>query len=144
MRLGSARSHAGNVLAGTGAKPPTSLLDGGVQEMNAVHVEQWRQTSAYFNGEAVLVEVLAQPNTGASQVVVTAVTVDLSGPAPESQCGTTDDRVLSSDPRAGRLLPIGCTGWLINDCNSCALTAGHCTSNIQVLQFNVPLSILAA
>ena len=50
------------------------------------------------------------------------------------------ERIASNDPRSGRLLPIGCTGWLINDCQTCALTAGHCTGNISVLQFNVPLS----
>lgn len=132
---------SGSVLAGDGAKLRiTSYLDGAVQELNALHVEQWRRTSAYFNGDTVLVEVVAQPHTGANRVVLSGVTADITGATPESICGATDDRVLSSDPRAGRLLPIGCTGWLINDCGSCALTAGHCTSNITVLQFNVPLS----
>jgi len=132
---------AGSVFDGTGAVLRiTSLYDAAVQELNAVHLEQWRNTSAYFNGDEVLVEVLAQPGSGHSRVVLEAVTVDLSG-LPESICGPTDDRVLSSDNRAGRLVPVGCTGWVINDCSSCMLTAGHCTgANLQVLQFNVPLS----
>jgi len=132
---------AGSVFDGTGAVLRiTSLYDAAVQELNAVHVGQWRNTSAYFNGDEVLVEVLAQPGSGPSRVVLEAVTVDLSG-LPESICGPTDDRVLSSDNRAGRLVPVGCTGWVINDCNACMLTAGHCSgTNLQVLQFNVPLS----
>lgn len=131
----------GSVFEGTGSiLRITSLYDGAVQELNAVHVEQWRKTSAYFNGDEVLVEVLAQPGSGANRVVLAAVSTDLAG-APESICGPTDDRVLSSDNRSARLVPIGCTGWLINDCNTCSLTAGHCSgANLQVMQFNVPLS----
>lgn len=134
---------AGDVLAGTGAVLRlTSFYDGAVQELNAIHVEQWQRTSAYFNGDSVLVEILALPGTGPSRVVVSHVVASLSG-LPESICFDVDDRVLSSDPRAGRLLPVGCTGWIINDCNSCQLTAGHCSTsagNLDVLQFNVPLS----
>jgi V8-like Glu-specific endopeptidase len=132
---------AGSDFAGDGSLLRiTSLYDGAVQEMRAVHVEQWRSTSAYFNGGDLLVEVLAEPGTGPNRVVVAAVTTDLSG-TPESICGPTDDRVLSNDNRSARLVPIGCTGWLIDDCNTCALTAGHCTGgSMQVMQFNVPLS----
>jgi V8-like Glu-specific endopeptidase len=134
---------SGDVLAGTGSiLRITSLYDGAEQTQNAIHAQQWQNTSAYFNGASVLVEVLAHPGTGESRVVLSHVVSSLSG-APESICGPTDDRVLSSDPRAGRLLPVGCTGWIINDCNSCQLTAGHCSTSpgsLDVLQFNVPLS----
>jgi hypothetical protein len=41
-----------------------------------------------------------------------------------------------------RLLPVGCTGWLIDDCHQCLLTAGHCAAgDMQVAEFNVPLSL---
>jgi V8-like Glu-specific endopeptidase len=134
---------SGDALAGTGSSLRiTSLYDGAEQTQNAIHAQQWQNTSAYFNGESVLVEVLAHPGTGESRIVLSHVVSSLSG-APESICGPVDDRVLSSDARAGRLLPVGCTGWLIDDCNSCALTAGHCSTSpgsLDVLQFNVPLS----
>ena len=131
---------SGDVLAGNGAVLRiTSWLDGDTQELNARHLQQWQNSTAYFNGDTVQVEVLAQPNTGASRVAMRAVDAGIATTA-ESQCGQVDDRVLSSDPRSGRLLPVGCTGWLINDCRTCALTAGHCTGNISVLQFGVPLS----
>lgn len=35
----------------------------------------------------------------------------------ESICGTTDDRVASSNVRVGRIMPIGCTGWQMLDNN---------------------------
>jgi len=57
-----------------------------------------------------------------------------------------DDRVPCDDPRVGRIMPLGCTGWLIS--SGCVLTAGHCASTpqrraaMQWLEFNVPLSAL--
>jgi len=120
----------------------TSLRDGQFQTQHLVHVEEWRDTSAYFNGDSVLVELWACPGTGPNQLTIGAV---LAGPAlpagTDDICGPTDDRVLSTDPRIGRLDPVGCTGWLIDDCNKCFLTAGHCTgSSMQIIEFNVPLS----
>ena len=130
----------GDLWAGNGAiLRLTSWLDGDVQEMNSMHVDQWQHSSAYFNGDTVQVEILAHPGTGPARVKLRAADAGLPAPQ-ESQCGPVDDRILSNDPRSGRLLPIGCTAWLIDDCRGCSLTAGHCTGNISVLQFNVPLS----
>ena len=133
---------AGDPLAGTGAELRiTSMLDGGLQIMNAIEVERWERSTAYFNGDSLVVEVWARPGTGTSRVQLEAMdmgTPPLLGTA--SICGPNDDRLPSTDPRSGRLLPVGCTGWLIQDCAGCFLTAGHCTGNIQVIQFNVPPS----
>jgi V8-like Glu-specific endopeptidase len=118
----------------------TSFEDAAVQTMNARHVRQWQHTSAYFNGDAVLVEVLAFPGTGDSVVRMSEVTAGLPPVEPDSICGPTDDRLPSEDPRAARLLPVGCSGWMINDCGHCFITAGHCTGSLSVVQFNVPLS----
>lgn len=119
----------------------TSLLDGAVQTQHLRHIGEWRDTSAYFNGDSVLVELLAHPNTGENRLIIATTK---AGPAVPVQthtiCGPVDDRVLSYDQRVARNQPTGCTSWLINDCNHCFLTAGHCTGNLQVVQFNVPLS----
>ncbi len=133
---------AGDALAGTGARVRMiSALDGGTQELDAIRASQWQLTSAYFNGDTVLVELVAPPFASGSRAVVSQVSAGLPPIPEESQCGATDDRVLSSDPRAARIVPVGCTGWLIDDCQRCFLTAGHCTgSSFQVVQFNVPLS----
>ncbi len=60
-------------------------------------------------------------------------------PTPESICGP-DDRVTTNDPFVGRLMPIGCTGWLIQD--GVALTAGHCYpgEQMEIIEFGVPRS----
>ncbi|MBL8759916.1 MAG: hypothetical protein JNL50_01305 [Phycisphaerae bacterium] len=118
----------------------TSLLDGGVQWLNAETAGQWRLTSAFMNGEAVLVELFAAPGTGPSRVVMTKVTVGEDGPDQRSICGTVDNRVLSFDDRNARH-SVGCSSWVINDLNSMFMTAGHCgTSGGHVMQFKVPLS----
>lgn len=120
----------------------TSLHDGAVQWLSAEHLSQWSYTSAYFNGDAVRVELLAAGDTGPSRVVILSAIAGVSdSPVDRTICNTVDDRVLSDDPRAGRLQSVGCTAWLFNDLNSTFLTAGHCTiTATSVVQFNVPLS----
>ncbi|MCK6446994.1 MAG: hypothetical protein L6Q99_11425 [Planctomycetes bacterium] len=119
----------------------TSYLDGATQELDQLRAREWRNTTAYFNGDTVQVELLAHPGTGENRLVLERVEAGEPADPTKSQCGPTDDRVLSSDPRSARAMPIGCTAWMINDCNHCFLTAGHCCcSSLQVMEFNVPLS----
>lgn len=120
----------------------TSVQDGHTQSMHARHVRQWRNTSAYFNGNAVDIEVVADPGSDPCRVQIAGATVGSIAASPRNICGATDDRVLSTDPRAGRIVPVGCTSWLIGDANYCQLTAGHCvvSGNAEVIEFNVPIS----
>ncbi|MEE2939047.1 MAG: hypothetical protein VX460_01550, partial [Planctomycetota bacterium] len=133
---------AGDPLAGNGAELRIySVQDGALQIMNAIEVERWDGSTAYFNGDAVQIEVWAHEDTGTSRVQVDSIEFGLTPEGYDrSICGSLDDRQPSTDPRSGRLMPVGCTAWLIDDCGGCFLTAGHCTGNIQVVQFNVPLS----
>ena len=58
---------------------------------------------------------------------------------PEAICGSADDRAASNHPASGRIMPIGCTGWIIQ--GGRLLTAGHCIdSRTQTVEFNVPAS----
>ncbi len=119
----------------------TSLLDGLWQKLDQRSINQWSLTSAYFNGQEVRVELIAFPGTGLSRMSLSGVDAGEPTGAGRSICGTVDDRVLSSDPRAGRYLPSGCTAWLIDMGDNCFLSAGHCgISGGGVVQFNVPLS----
>lgn len=118
----------------------TSLYDGHYQILDSRSLRQWKFTSAYFNGDAVLLEIIATPGAGESRLIVNEAVIGVPGGVERTICGATDDRALSNDPRAGRILPIGCTGWMINDCSHCFLTAGHCQGSMDVVEFNVPLS----
>lgn len=59
-------------------------------------------------------------------------------------CGEVDDRILSSDPKVGRLMSelkataAVCTVTMIS--KSCGVTAGHCLSTFKFVQFNTPES----
>ena len=120
----------------------TSLRDAGVQTLNATHLGQWQNTSAYFNGSALLLQIIADAGAGASRILITGAWAGPPEPTgARTICGPNDDRVLSDDPRVGRSYPTGCTAWIINDWNRCFLTAGHCIGDsFQIIEFNVPLS----
>lgn len=118
----------------------TSPRDGAVQQFDATSAAQWGNCSAYMNGDLLVVEVLAEPGTGPIRVALERVVVGLPPPQ-ATTCGTTDDRVPSGDHRIARLMPTGCTGWLIEDCNHGLLSAGHCYGpGIAIAMFRVPLS----
>ncbi len=135
---------AGDPAAGTGSYLRiTSAADGGWQRLDAVSIEQWSHTSAYFNGDLLTIELFAYPGTGPNRVSITSMWIGEGEFSPASICGPTDDRILSNDPRSGRLMNIGCTAWIFNDAARCFGTAGHCllTSHTSAtMQFNVPLS----
>lgn len=120
----------------------TSLADGAVQTLDAIELGQWQNTSAYFNGDAVKVELIADPAAAPSRLVISTVMAGIPDEgAVASICGEQDDRLPSADPASGRGLPAGCTAWLFADEGGCMLTAGHCLLNaFDVVEFNVPLS----
>jgi V8-like Glu-specific endopeptidase len=118
----------------------TSALDGAVQTLGPTTLAQWSNTSAYFNGEAVYLELVAFPGTGANRIVMSEITAGEYLIEPRSICGPTDDRELSYADRDGRVWSVGCTAWIIDDAKHCFLMAGHCVRSDNVVQFNVPLS----
>ncbi|MEQ8769235.1 MAG: hypothetical protein RIB60_01870 [Phycisphaerales bacterium] len=119
----------------------TSQLDGAVQTLRAEHLVEWKYTSAYFNGDIVSVEILAVPGAEPAEVAISEVIAEFPQQPDRSICGTTDDRVLSSDNRSGRIWPIGCTAWLFDGRSNCLNTAGHCGPvGSDIIEFNVPLS----
>ncbi len=118
----------------------TSLLDGGTQVLDAEAMKQWNGRSAYFNGDEVEVRLYVGANAKAVSARVSEVVVGDWVFGTKSLCGA-DDRVASSESRVGRIDPIGCTGWTID--NGKLLTAGHCLagSGNTTLSFNVPPSL---
>ena len=133
---------SGDIAKGTASELRiTSMFDGAVQTMNAIHLEQWENQSAYFNGDTLLVEVISYPQTGSNRVSIDSIEVGAAASPQETQCGPTDDRLPSNDQRVSRLMPVACTSWTINDCGKCMLSAGHCSGGGgSSVQFNVPFS----
>lgn len=122
----------------------TSLLDGEVQELDAAGLAIWENSSAYFNGDAVKVELVAGAATAQNRIKIelvarTIIDETLLGCGfPCGICGP-DDRVPSSVLFTSRLLPAGCTATLFTS-TSCLVSAGHCIFGSMVIQFNVPPS----
>lgn len=116
-----------------------AAADGEVQELDGRAVLDWGYGSALFNGNDLLLELVAAPKTSGNRVLVTGYTRGIDMPVvPGSICGSVDDRVLSTDARGGRLW-LGCTGWMIGP--DLMLTAGHCTTTgTRIIEFNVPQS----
>ncbi len=121
----------------------TSLLDNEVQELDAQTLAMWGNTSAYFNGDTVMVELVAAEGSPRNRLVIDAI--GKPAPPPEGDpgqcgiCGGSDDRVPSFEDFAARLLPAGCTATVYN-ADSCMVSAGHCISGSMVVHFNVPES----
>ena len=122
----------------------TKLADGAIltiagktatQVITSKELSSLNDFSAVFDGSSVSVELSSAEKEdirggkakapSRSRVVVPSVNVGLckdEGIIGESICGDTDDRVPSTDVRAGRIG--GCTGWLISE--RAFIQAGHC------------------
>jgi V8-like Glu-specific endopeptidase len=113
-----------------------------MQKLNSKSMEEWGNASAFFNGTQVEIKLHVAPNEKNIHLDVSKYLVgDVISANPESQCGPNDDRTATTDGAIGRIMPEGCTGWLIPNGNF--LTAGHCCSNaagIDILEFYVPAS----
>jgi hypothetical protein len=146
--------------------PPNG--DGAQQTLDAVSVAQWRNTSAYFRGNTVQVELWAYPGTGSNRITVDQV----AGAVPLSVacflnsnalCDGNDDRVPTADPRNARFRhpskcppPASvehheqiCSAFLIDNGSNWLLSAGHCCQKAStyiscpfgpIVEFGVPLS----
>lgn len=139
---------AGDIAAGTESYLRIrSVSDGAEQYMNATHIAQWQKTSAFFNGDEVILELIAHPMTAPNRIVVTNVQAGAAASGePETLCGPADSRLPSDDPRVGRWwdgsVLSACTASIIDDANHCLVSAGHCVGAGRglVMEFNVPLS----
>ncbi len=122
----------------------TSLEDGAQQRLDARSLPQWNNSSAYFNGDAVVIELHVAPGDSAVFFRINAVSfgeayIDTALKKTITQCGFNDDRTTWFDQAVGRIVPAGCTGWIVS--NGAHLTAGHCVGvNMDILEFNVPPS----
>lgn len=120
-----------------------SALDGQMQQLDADGLEMWSNSTAYFNGDSVLLQVVAGPRTSANRLVIRELAAQLTGEggiaSPCGICGS-DDRVNSNADWSCRLMPVGCTASVYTE-ESCIVSAGHCAGGSNyVIQFRVPAS----
>lgn len=122
----------------------TSVKDGATQWLDRQSLAWWNFTTAYFNGDAVVVDFF---DAEAKATVIVDLVSGVPTPPPAGKrppaaldiCGEVDHRVSSADPGVARVMPTGCTTW--HAPSGAFLTAGHCKDNgIEVIQFDVPPS----
>jgi hypothetical protein len=122
----------------------TSLYDGAVQDLTADTIEQWHMTTAFFNGNAVRVELVAGPETAGNSFRIAHASYGLPpGPQPLTLCDGDDDRVADSEDGFARMVTDGLSGpcsATIVTADGCFFSAGHCLNFLEVAQFNVPQS----
>jgi len=102
-------------------------------------LSMWSNTSAYFNGDALTVELVGGAHTSVNRLVIDELAWEAGPAIPTGSCGIcgADSRLPSDEDWAARLLPAGCSASVWNN-DSCMVTAGHCLSSGMVVQFRVP------
>jgi hypothetical protein len=129
----------------------TSIDDGAYQRLDSESLKQWQNTSAFFNGKAIKVELCVAPEDKAVFFEIQEIlfgervsNIDKSNKILQDPCygcgicGGTDDRVSSNDPAIGRMFMLnaagdtihGCTGWIAS--NGSFLSAGHCFGDVGI------------
>mgnify|MGYP001366475323 CR=1 FL=1 len=129
----------------------TGLLDGHVQRLDRAALKLWQNHTAWFNGSAVAVAIELAPGSSGS-VDIDHAYAEFASDLPDTICGASDNRVLSTDVRVCRVVPSGTStcGWsgpcaasafMISD-TSTILTARHVAilSIFTIAQFGVPTS----
>lgn len=125
-----------------------SAFDNDDQVFDGELFSEWFNTTAYFNGDTLTIELWAAPGTTNNRIVLSHVEAaksphpidDGMGLGGSGQCGIcgSDDRAPSAVDWSGRIMNIGCTGSVYNT-DSCVVSAGHCRTS-GVIQFRVPNS----
>ncbi|MBN2174143.1 MAG: hypothetical protein JW731_08430 [Bacteroidales bacterium] len=124
----------------------TSDFDQDQQYFNARTIEEWYYHSAFFKGESVTLQLYVAPgDEGVTIEIPQLIVGDFVGgqPIPLDVCGS-DNRLTSTYQHIdGRLMPLGCTGWI--SAAGFYLTAGHCldvsSASLQIMEFYVPASL---
>ncbi len=121
-----------------------SAWDGKEQKLDATSFEQWQNSSAYFNGYEIVIELHVAAFD--ENIFFTINELAIGEFIDDDDlyftiCGSTDDRIPSDQHATSRLMSIGCTAWIIP--NGHFVSAGHCLggSNSNTVQFQVPPSL---
>jgi V8-like Glu-specific endopeptidase len=133
-----------------------SLVEEAEQVLRGKDLPHWGHSSAYFNGDAVEVELWAEPGDEKVFFRIETITV---GEWPEKSpggdgdsmtaiCGSSDSRTPSTDPRVARLSFVdgqqqitgSCTAYIAP--NGALISAGHCVQGglnaNDLVEFDVP------
>ncbi len=134
-----------------------SKEDGYYQVLDNNSIKQWNKTSAFFNGDEIVLELYVSPTDKNVFINTKKISFGVNdkirnkykSSAKISSCttcgyGSTDERVSSNDPRVGRTINstsgsgTSSTGWTLS--NGVLITASHAVDFLNYIEFNVPSS----
>jgi V8-like Glu-specific endopeptidase len=125
------------------------LDTGELQTFTQAQLEAWEGRTGMFNSSRLQISIERARNERqrafyqlgeirVGEPTATSSFTPGTGVSTNTICGA-DNRVASTDARVGRLVPVGCSAWIVGI--NLFLTAGHCVgSSLSTLQFNVPAS----
>jgi hypothetical protein len=135
-----------------------ALEDNSIQKLDATTIEEWNNTSAYFNGNSIKISLFVGPGDNGiffntKEIIVGKSNQNNTPGAPsgptgiEDLCGN-DDRMSSNNKAVGRIItePSGLFGTGFILFNGRIATAGHVlsyiseTGDLSIIEFNVPSS----
>lgn len=126
----------------------TSMQDADQQRLDTKSMTNYRNSSVFFNGDTVKVDLHVAPGDQKVFFSINSITAGKSddGDLVILSICSGDSRVASTDKAVGRILSQRlstddqiCTGWIAS--NGALLTAGHCANDLMdIIQFNVPPS----
>lgn len=132
----------------------TSTKDGASQIFSGKMLNEWGYLSATFNGDSIELTLNVAPEEARiSYKIAEIIKGKLVSRIGEDEslygntraiCGSTDNRSRSQHAWVGRIIPVGCTGWILS--GNVFVTAGHCVTKygkkgMGLLQFNIPESL---
>jgi V8-like Glu-specific endopeptidase len=120
----------------------TSYEDGKQIKLNDQRLAQFNYATPYMNGNKLLLEVYVPNLRNYQGLQVRALETPYLG-ASRTICGKDDDRLPSKFSPMARMMKTstgsgGCTATMISE--NCMISAGHCSSYLNIAQFNVPPS----
>lgn len=129
----------------------SSLKDNIEQRMNMTGLVNWKNTSMFFNGDSIKIELFLNKFDHDIFFTIDKLFAGFRNTDSleiRSICGE-DDRIPDTNGAICRIYPAGCTGWITS--NGLFVSAGHCylasleENNGQawvneIMEFNVPLS----
>ncbi|WP_108867005.1 T9SS type A sorting domain-containing protein [Aquimarina aquimarini] len=126
----------------------TSLKDGGTQVLDSKRMEEWGNSSAYFNGNTLSVTITNPEKRTDVGLTISGYDKGLKNKSSitdkDGFCSGNDRRVASNDAAVGRIFYLKgvCSSWIVS--NGKMITAGHCVRSMRdnraTVEFNVPPS----
>jgi hypothetical protein len=134
------RGYFEEVTLPAGSYIRVSALDGATHTIDASQARMWSNATAYLNGDAIFLELIAGPHTEGTSFKLGTVGTQDTVRCDDGHCllHPSPVRVQSNELWVGRHWPAGCTSNIVTALGG-GVTAGHCWTDAgNDLIFNVP------